>query len=109
MSERDWPEIVRLLRAKAARTTFPEEAESLTARADALAEKYCVAEPTGAPAQPTAEEQRWIDEWMASARFEQWAQQVAVQRARAWGFTPGAGTATTSQSADGIVITFQFR
>ncbi len=114
MSERDWPEIVRRLRAKAASTQFPEEREALAARADALAAKYCTAEPARprgpmdfSPEERAAfeeEQERLIEEWMAQEqqRFQQWA-----AHQRVWQGRPVTGTSTQT-TADGFVVTITF-
>lgn len=99
MSDRDWGEIVGRLRAKAASTQFPEEAAALTARADHLAEKYGV--KAGLGESVFGEQQRIAEEWWAGHNS-------AAARARAWGNVQGAGSVTTSESADGFVITFTF-
>lgn len=104
MPDRNWPEIVRRLRAKAASTQFPEEGAALSARADHLASKYGVNEEPAAAAGPrywqdmSAEEREWflreqervVNEWMAQ-------QAAATTR---WG-RPVTSTTTEGSFAEG--------
>jgi hypothetical protein len=51
MGNRDYNEIVRMLRAKADSTKFPDEANALRIKADAIESKYCVT-PQRRPGDP---------------------------------------------------------
>lgn len=105
MSERDWPEIVRRLRAKAESTQFPEEGAALSARADHLASKYGVNEEPAAAAGPrywqdmTAEERDWFMREQERVVTEWMARQQAAGAAR-WG-RPVTSTETSGSFADG--------